>query len=106
MLGKRHADSENLPRGVHGGGIALFQSPFLPKDAGTSWPANLPFSGRVPITTFASYGQVDARRQAEIIRNLGRTRPEAGCDAELVRGIAELVAQHRRGKGVSGRAGT
>ncbi len=56
------------------------------------------------MTTFASYGQVDARRQAEIIRDLGRAKPEPGCDAELVRGITELVAQHRRGVGVSGKA--
>jgi integrase/recombinase XerD len=68
-----------------------------------AWSQNLGHDS--PITTFASYGQVDVQRQAEIIRDLGRTRPEPRCDAELVRGIAELVAQHRHGAGVSGRAG-
>jgi integrase/recombinase XerD len=69
-----------------------------------AWSQNLGHDS--PITTFASYGQVDARRQAQIIRDLGRTRPASGCDAELVRGIAELVAQHRRGGAASGRAET
>jgi hypothetical protein len=69
-----------------------------------AWSQNLGHEN--VMTTFASYGQVDMRRQAEIIRNLGKTKPEPVDDSKLVHGIAELVAQHQRGGGISGRAGT
>jgi integrase len=69
-----------------------------------AWSQNLGHEN--VMTTFASYGQVDMRRQAEIIRSLGKTKPEPVDDSKLVRSIAELVAQHQRGGGISGRAGT
>jgi integrase len=69
-----------------------------------AWSQNLGHES--VMTTFASYGQVDTRRQADIIRDLGRTKPEPGLDAELVRGIAKLVAQHQRGETVGGRTET
>jgi integrase len=67
-----------------------------------AWSQNLGHDS--PMTTFVSYGQVNARRQAEIIRYLGRTKPELTGDTELVRDIAELVAQHRRRENIGGRA--
>jgi integrase len=60
-----------------------------------SWSQNLGHES--PMTTFASYGQVDTTRQAEIIRKLGQVTPDPSHDADLVHSIAELVAQHRRG---------
>jgi integrase/recombinase XerD len=63
-----------------------------------AWSQNLGHDS--PMTTFASYGQVDTMRQAEIIRNLGQATPDPSHDADLVHSIAELVAQHRRGGSV------
>jgi hypothetical protein len=47
------------------------------------------------MTTFSSYGQVAERRQAEIIRSLGREKPSSDRDGNLVREIAKLVARHK-----------
>jgi integrase/recombinase XerD len=47
------------------------------------------------MTTFSSYGQVSERRQAEIIRSLGRVTPEGDADGALVQEIAKLVARHK-----------
>jgi hypothetical protein len=63
-----------------------------------AWSQNLGHDS--PMTTFASYGQVDTMRQAEIIRNLGQATPDPSHDADLVQSIAELLAQHRRGGSV------
>lgn len=49
------------------------------------------------MTTFSSYGQVAERRQAEIIRMLGRGKPDDSTDGALVREIAKLVARHKGG---------
>jgi hypothetical protein len=49
------------------------------------------------MTTFSSYGQVNDRRQAEIIRSLGREKPSSDRDGNLVREIAKLVARHKAG---------
>ena len=45
------------------------------------------------MTTFSSYGQVNDRRQAEIIRSLGK--PELDGDGRLVQEIAKLVSRHK-----------
>jgi integrase/recombinase XerD len=60
-----------------------------------AWSQNLGH-GNV-MTTFSSYGQVNDRRQAEIIRSLGREKPSSDRDGNLVREIAKLVARHKGG---------
>jgi hypothetical protein len=47
------------------------------------------------MTTFSSYGRVNDRRQAEIIRSLGGEKPSSDRDGNMVREIAELVARHK-----------
>jgi integrase len=49
------------------------------------------------MTTFSSYGQINDRRQAEIIRSLGREKPSSDRDGNLVREIAKLVERHKGG---------
>ncbi len=47
------------------------------------------------MTTFSSYGQVAERRQAEIIRSLGRAKPDRNDDGALAQEIAKLL-WHRK----------
>jgi integrase/recombinase XerD len=60
-----------------------------------AWSQNLGHEN--VMTTFSSYGQVNDRRQAEIIRSLGREKPSSDRDGNLVREIAKLVARHKGG---------
>ncbi len=48
------------------------------------------------MTTFSSYGQVSERRQAEIIRSLGRA-PEGDDETVLARKIAQVLSRHKAG---------
>jgi hypothetical protein len=45
------------------------------------------------MTTFASYGQVDMRRQAEIIRELERPKVSQADAAEMLKQVQELVGR-------------
>jgi hypothetical protein len=47
------------------------------------------------LTTFTSYGEVPAERQAEIIRSLKARQADGGTDAKLVDDIAALFSRHR-----------
>jgi hypothetical protein len=47
--------------------------------------------------TLCSYGQVEERRQAEIIRSLGREKPCGDDQEALARKIAELISSHKGG---------
>jgi integrase len=60
-----------------------------------AWSQNLGHES--VMTTFSSYGQVAERRQAEIIRSLGREKHSSDRDGNLVREIAKLVARHKGG---------
>jgi integrase len=60
-----------------------------------AWSQNLGHEN--VMTTFSSYGQVAERRQAEIIRSLGREKHSPDRDGNLVREIAKLVARHKGG---------
>ena len=60
-----------------------------------AWSQNLGHES--VMTTFSSYGQVAERRQAEIIRSLGREKHSSDRDGNLVREIAKLVARHNGG---------
>ncbi len=60
-----------------------------------AWSQNLGHES--VMTTFSSYGKVNDRRQAEIIRSLGREKPSSDGDGNLVREIAKLVARHKGG---------
>jgi len=55
-----------------------------------AWSQNLGHDG--VLTTFTSYGAVDARRQSELIRSLGAPKVLAlGGQAELARQLAEIA---------------
>jgi integrase len=58
-----------------------------------AWSQNLGHEN--VMTTFSSYGQVNDRRQAEIIRSLGKKKPELDGDGRLVQEIAKLVSRHK-----------
>ena len=58
-----------------------------------AWSQNLGHDS--VLTTFASYGQVAAHRQAEIIRNLSKPR---AVNSDLVAAICQAVATHGQGK--------
>jgi len=60
-----------------------------------AWSQNLGHES--VMTTFSSYGQVAERRQAEIIRSLGRENHSSDRDGNLVREIAKLVVRHKGG---------
>jgi len=47
------------------------------------------------MTTFSSYGQVAERRQAEIIRSLGREKPDRDDDGALAQEIAKLISRRK-----------
>jgi hypothetical protein len=52
------------------------------------------------MTTFSSYGQINDRRQAEIIRSLGTAKPAPDGDEDLAQEIAKLLSR-RKGTGNS-----
>jgi integrase/recombinase XerD len=108
MLGKHHTDSDDFPSGFRGSGAPVFQSHSFRKTLALfgqevcqtpeefkAWSQNLGHES--VMTTFSSYGQVAERRQAEIIRSLGREKPSSDGDGNLVREIAKLVARHKGG---------
>lgn len=47
--------------------------------------------------TFSSYGQAHDRRQAEIIRSLGKGKSDPDSETALVQKIAKLVSRHKNG---------
>jgi integrase len=59
-----------------------------------AWSQNLGHES--VMTTFSSYGQVAERRQAKIIRSLGKEKPELDDDGRLVQEIAKLVSRHKK----------
>jgi integrase len=54
-----------------------------------AWSQNL--GHEQVMTTFSSYGQVGALRQAEIIRDLGKSRPNNSEAGELAKRLAEIL---------------
>jgi integrase len=44
------------------------------------------------LTTFSSYGEVSAHRQAEIMHKLASPRPKASDNSQIAQKIAELAA--------------
>ncbi|HEY8650953.1 MAG TPA: site-specific integrase, partial [Chthoniobacterales bacterium] len=67
-----------------------------------AWSQNLGHES--VMTTFSSYGQVNDRRQAEIIRLLGREKPDLESDEVLVQEIAKMVSRHQKGEGSQAKA--
>ena len=76
--------------------LALFgQEVCQTPEESKAWSQNLGHES--VMTTFSSYGQVNDRRQAEIIRSLAREKPDGDADGALVQEIAKLVARHKGG---------
>jgi len=48
------------------------------------------------LTTFSSYGEVSAYRQAEIMRNLAETSGDGSHDEDVLNAISKLLARNRR----------
>jgi integrase len=48
------------------------------------------------LTTFSSYGEVSAYRQAEIMRNLAETSGDGSHGADVLNAISKLLARNRR----------
>jgi hypothetical protein len=57
------------------------------------------------MTTLCSYGQVEERRQAEIIRSLGREKPDLDRGETLAE-IEKLVSRLKDGDRLQARAGS
>ena len=55
------------------------------------------------MTTLCSYGQIEERRQAEIIRSLGREKPDLDRDETLAE-IEKLVSRLKDGDRPQARA--
>jgi integrase len=68
-----------------------------------AWSQN--FAHESVMTTFSSYGQVNERRQAEIIRSLGSAKPDLDRDETLAE-ITKLVSRLKEGDRSSARAGS
>lgn len=62
-------------------------------EAFKAWSQNL--GHEHVLTTLTSYGTVAPHRQAELIRELGKTTPENASNAELMAKIAAVVANHQ-----------
>jgi integrase/recombinase XerD len=60
-----------------------------------AWSQN--FAHKSLLTTLCSYGQVNERWQAEIIRSLGGKKPSGDDHEALARKIAELLSNHKGG---------
>ncbi len=58
-----------------------------------AWSQNLGHEN--VMTTFSSYGQVAERRQAEIIRSLGREKSDRDDDGALAQEIAKLISRRK-----------
>ncbi len=69
-----------------------------------AWSQNLGHES--VMTTFSSYGQVNQRRQAEIIRALGGEKPDPDRETAVVQEIAKLVSRHKDGDRSQARAGS
>jgi integrase/recombinase XerD len=67
-----------------------------------AWSQNLGHES--VMTTFSSYGQVHDRRQAEIIRSLGKEKADGEGNTALVQEIAKLVSRHKGGDASQARA--
>ena len=61
-----------------------------------AWSQNLGHES--VMTTFSSYGQVDERRQAEIIRSLGREKRDQDDAGTLAQEIAKLLSCRKGGE--------
>ena len=66
-----------------------------------AWSQNLSHKGLM--TTLCSYGQIEERRQAEIIRSLGREKPDLDRDETLAE-IEKLVSRLKDGDKPQARA--
>lgn len=58
------------------------------------------------MTTFSSYGQVNERRQAEIIRSLGSEKSDRDDDKALAQEIAKLLSRRKGSDASQARAGS